>query len=269
VFTGDRIGVYHPDVTAPGSNISSTCDTAGTAVGPCPPGENTEASGTSMASPHAAGAAAVLLQANPSLTPDLMRSALEATAKPVKKADGTTAPFWQAGYGRVDLAAAVDLAKSKSAARAIRSAQSSRDSAVRSSSTYTVPRSDFWTWDPGRVTLGGLDSRTVTGPVASTTKQLKVTISYPSLAVIGFNGTQYTVTVSDAAGKVLGTTSADLLDGAGTASAQIDLVAAKATYGTFTFQVSGDYAASDPDTLDSESLLGRVVVLQVAQLRPR
>jgi len=29
--------------------------------------------------------------------------------------------------------------------------------------------------------------------------------------------------------------------------------------------VSGQRAVSDPDTLDSESLLGRVVVLQVAQ----
>src|SRR5262249_24609691 len=46
VFTGDRVGVYPPDVTAPGDNISSTCDTAGTVVGPCPPGENTTASGT-------------------------------------------------------------------------------------------------------------------------------------------------------------------------------------------------------------------------------
>src|SRR6185436_9192652 len=65
VFTGNRIGMYHPDVTAPGVNISSTCDTTGTVVGPCPPDENTEASGTSMASPHVAGAVAVLLSANP------------------------------------------------------------------------------------------------------------------------------------------------------------------------------------------------------------
>jgi hypothetical protein len=36
--------------------------------------------------------------------------------------------------------------------------------------------------------------------------------------------------------------------------------------GTYTFQVAGDYAASDPDTLDSDSLLGRVVALSVAQL---
>src|SRR5205814_3011621 len=94
VFTGDRIGVYHPDMTAPGDSISSTCDTAGTVVGPCPPGENTVASGTSMASPHVAGAAAVLLQANPLLTPDQVRIALQATATPVtRNAATTTAPF--------------------------------------------------------------------------------------------------------------------------------------------------------------------------------
>ena len=37
-------------------------------------------------------------------------------------------------------------------------------------------------------------------------------------------------------------------------------------YGAFSFDVSGVYAASDPDTLDSDSLLGRVVALSVAQL---
>ena len=37
-FTGNRIGVVHPDVTAPGVAISSSCDTAGTVVGPLPTG---------------------------------------------------------------------------------------------------------------------------------------------------------------------------------------------------------------------------------------
>lgn len=143
VFTGNRIGVYHPDVTAPGDNISSTCDTAGTAVGPCPPGENTEASGTSMASPHAAGAAAVLLQANSTLTPDQLRSALQATAAPVAKEDGTQAPFWQVGYGRIDLATAVDLVRKKNAVKQIQSMQASRDKDVLAATGFEVATSDF------------------------------------------------------------------------------------------------------------------------------
>ena len=92
VFTGDRIGIYHPDVTTPGVAISSTCDTAGSpaVIGPCPPPNygNATASGTSMASPHVAGAAAVLLQANPSLSVNQVRNALQATAKPVTDAAG-------------------------------------------------------------------------------------------------------------------------------------------------------------------------------------
>ena len=89
--------------------------------GPCPPGENTEAQGTSMASPHVAGAVAVLLQANPQLSNTQVRSILQTTAKPVKALDAAgevtsaTAPFWQVGYGRVDLAAAVAAARSPSA----------------------------------------------------------------------------------------------------------------------------------------------------------
>lgn len=36
--------------------------------------------------------------------------------------------------------------------------------------------------------------------------------------------------------------------------------------GAFTFDVSGEFAVSDPDTIDSESRLVRMVTLQVAQL---
>src|SRR5436190_7646823 len=112
VYTGDRIGLVHPDVTAPGVDISSTCDSTGTVVGPCPPGENTTASGTSMASPHVAGAAAVLKQAQPALTPTQVRQALEATATTVKVDGGTaTAPFWQVGHGYVNLDKAVALVR--------------------------------------------------------------------------------------------------------------------------------------------------------------
>jgi serine protease AprX len=265
-FTGDRIGVYHPDVTAPGVAISSTCDTAGTAVGPCPPGSNTVASGTSMASPHAAGAAAVLLQANPSLTPTELRSALQSTADPVADPAGAPLGFWQIGYGHIDLVGAVGLVQGSGVSKRITSAQNAADQRVTASTAYSVSRSDFWTWDAPRVAVAGTDSRTFTADVPSRTTHLKVTLSHPSLAVVGSNAMIYTVKVLDATGQVLGTTT-ESTSGAGTASLLLDLKAAAAHAGNYTFQVSGQRAVSDPDTLDSESALGRVVVLQVAQAR--
>ncbi|HEX6127826.1 MAG TPA: S8 family serine peptidase [Candidatus Limnocylindria bacterium] len=269
VFTDDRIGVYHPDVTAPGVDISSTCDTAGTVIGPCPPPDydNATASGTSMASPHVAGAAAVLLQANPSLTPEQVRVALQATATPVAAADGTSLPFWQVGYGYVDLEAAVDLVTAKGNwAKALARAANQADARALSGG-YSVTRSDFWTYDAPRVALAGSDARTFSAPVSASVSHLKVAISHPSGAVLGLNGPfTYTVTVRDAAGAVLGTTTETMTQGAGTATLLVDLAAAGAAYGTFSFEVSGELAVSDPDTLDSESLLGRMVTLQVAQL---
>ena len=269
VWTGDRIGVYHPDVTAPGVAISSTCDTAGTVIGPCPPPnyDNATADGTSMASPHVAGAAALLLQANPNLTPAQGFSALQASATPVKAANGSALPFWEAGYGYVDLNAAVNLVRSKTWAKDLPKAQSRADARVLGADGYAVSRSDMWQYAAPPATFAGTDAHTYTAPVALGTRFLKVTLSHPSLAVVGINGTSYTVTVKDAAGRVLGTTTESLTEGAGTASAFIDLSkAGSVAYGTFSFDVSGVYAASDPDTLDSDSLLGRVVALQVAQL---
>jgi serine protease AprX len=270
-WTGDRIGVYHPDVTAPGVDISSTCDTAGTVIGPCPPPEYGQAvaSGTSMAAPHVAGAAAVLLEANPALTPDQVRSALEATARPVAAADGSALPFWQAGYGYVDLDTAVSLVRSKSWTKDLPKAQSRADARVLAADGFGLTRTDIWTYDAPRGTVAGTDNRTYAVAVPIGTTHVKVTLSHPSLAVVGINGTSYTVAVRDAAGQLLGTTTESFTEGAGTASSFIDLRSFQnppVAYGAFTFEVSGEYAASDPDTLDSDSLLGRMVTLQVAQL---
>jgi len=267
VFIGDRIGVYHPDVTAPGVDISSTCDTAGSLIGPCPPPDygNAEASGTSMASPHVAGAAAVLLQANPALTPDQVRLALQATATPVTGATG----LWQVGYGYVDLSNAVTLVRAKKWDRELLRASTAADRRVAASDGVVVPRSDLWTFDAPRVAAAGSDTRTFAAPVAPGITKLKVTLSHPSLTVIGRNGMQWTVTVRDGSGRVIGTTT-EATTGAGTASVLIDFASLTppVTYGTFTFTTSSVLAVSDPDTLDSESLLGRTVTLQVAQLSP-
>lgn len=268
VFTGDRIGIYHPDFTAPGVSISSTCSTAGVAVPACPPYGNRSASGTSMASPHIAGAAAVLLQANPGLTPAQVRSALQATATPVAAADGSALPFWQVGYGYVDLQAAVNLVRAGNWSKELPRAQARADARVLAVDRFAVRRSDFWTYDAPRVAAARTDHRTYATNVTSDPTHLKVTLSHPSGAVIGENLMNYTVTVRDAAGQLLGTTT-EAAAGAGTASVLIDLRSFQnppVTFGAFTFDVSGELALSDPDTLDSESLLGRMVTLQVAQV---
>jgi serine protease AprX len=263
-FLGHRVGIYHPDLTAPGSNISSSCDTAGTAVGPCPPGENTSASGTSMASPHVAGAAAVLLQANPRLTPEQVRQALNATARPVMNYDvDEIAPFWQTGYGRVDLAAAVALVKRRDWAKAIAKGQRSADARVLRAG-QAVRRADFWTFDAPPVALVGSDERTFAVEVPKGTTHLKVSIGHPSLQTLGANLMEWPVEVRDASGRVLGTTQEFLF--AGSAVAMFDLRELKPAFGEFTFITSGVLAVSDPDTIDSDSILGRMVILHVAQI---
>ncbi|HEY6738149.1 MAG TPA: S8 family peptidase [Actinopolymorphaceae bacterium] len=62
------------DIFAPGSDITSTSNASDTAT--------TEMSGTSMATPHAAGAAALVLEQDPSATPQQVRDTLVSTATP-------------------------------------------------------------------------------------------------------------------------------------------------------------------------------------------
>jgi serine protease AprX len=273
VFFGDRIGLYHPDVTAPGDNISSTCSSASTIIGPCPPPTytNAVAGGTSMASPHVAGAAAVLLQANPNLTRDQVRMALQATATPVTRFGSTTEAdrFWRVGYGHVDLAAAVNMVRSKNWSKNLARAQSAADARVLAADGFKAIRSDFWTYAAPPVAVEGTtDSQDFTAPVGLGVSHVKVALSHPSLAVAQLNGTEYTVTVYDAAGTQLAVTTEAYILGAGTSSALIEFskLPQPPVLGTWTFHVSGELAASDPDTLDSESLLGDTVTLTVVQL---
>jgi serine protease AprX len=268
VYRGDRIGLVHPDVTAPGVNIFSTCDTLGTVIGPCAPGKNAEASGTSMASPHIAGAAAVLLQAQPKLTPNQVRLALQATATVVHSdaAKAHALPFWEVGYGYVNLDKAVALVRSRHWSSKLAKSARRANRRVGAADGIKVVRGDFWTYDAPRLAAGGSDTHTYTVPVRRAVDRLRVSLAHPSLGTVGANLTSYTVTVTDPKGKIIGTTTESPTAGSGTATVLVNLRKLGARAGVYTLHVSGTYAASDPDTLDSDSALGREVTLQVAQL---
>ncbi|MFI9824617.1 S8 family peptidase [Streptomyces sp. NPDC052013] len=103
--TGPRLGdgAIKPDVTAPGVDITAASakgNDIAKEVGEKPAGYMT-ISGTSMATPHVAGAAAILKQQHPKWTYTELKSALTASTK-----GGTYTPFEQ-GSGRIQVDKAI------------------------------------------------------------------------------------------------------------------------------------------------------------------
>ncbi|KOV65979.1 hypothetical protein ADL00_18330 [Streptomyces sp. AS58] len=91
-----------PDLTAPGVGIVAA-RAAGTHMGTPENEYYTAASGTSMATPHVAGAAALLKQRHPDWTPETVKNALVGSAETI----AGQGPDEQGG-GRLDVAGAVD-----------------------------------------------------------------------------------------------------------------------------------------------------------------
>ncbi|PPK63814.1 S8 family serine peptidase [Actinokineospora auranticolor] len=99
---GPRIdGALKPDITAPGENIVAAKAAQATIGDPAEDGY-IALSGTSMATPHVTGSAALLKQRHPDWTGQQLKAALTASARPAPGLDG----FAQ-GAGRVDVSAAL------------------------------------------------------------------------------------------------------------------------------------------------------------------
>ena len=93
-------GAIKPDLTAPGVDVTAA---RGNDSGLGSPGDGTVTmSGTSMAAPHVAGAAAILAQQHPDWTAAQLRSALMASARPAADLD-----VFAQGAGRLDIGAAL------------------------------------------------------------------------------------------------------------------------------------------------------------------
>jgi subtilisin family serine protease len=110
VVTGSGGTVYvsedRPTVTAPGVSILAARASAGTFTPALSfPPWYTSLSGTSMAAPHVAGIAALLLDANPSLTPAQIKAILEDTADLMSGYEP-----WEVGAGFVNAYDAVTAA---------------------------------------------------------------------------------------------------------------------------------------------------------------
>jgi len=91
------VGLLKPDVSAPAVNVNSLVAPSGYS--------GNSWSGTSMACPHAAGVAALMLQKNPTLSPAGVDSLLELSSLDL----GTVGKDNQFGSGRIDALAAVNL----------------------------------------------------------------------------------------------------------------------------------------------------------------
>ncbi len=82
-----------PDLVAPGAFVNTTLND----------GKYNFTSGTSFAAPHVTGAAALLLQKEPDLEPNDIKSILTTTSDSVSDAYGNKFPFEFAGTGRLNL----------------------------------------------------------------------------------------------------------------------------------------------------------------------
>lgn len=97
-----ELDLLKPDLAAPGTDILAAQANGMSAFVP----EFGLLSGSSMASPHLAGGAALLLALQPDWTPAEIQSALQLTARPLRDAEGRAVTALEGGAGGIDLAAA-------------------------------------------------------------------------------------------------------------------------------------------------------------------
>lgn len=237
-FKGDRLGIYHPSVAAPGHLIETSC-TAGPNpyAGPltdiaCEPGGTGVSSGTSFAAPHIAGVIALLEQRRDALKPATIKKVLEATARPTTPAS----PFWQTGYGLIDAPSAVALIEKPDWKPRLERLHEAAARRILKSREWKVPVSEHWSWELPVATVQGIpDTRELSLRVQRGIKAINLSVADANSIYFLREG-HYRVTVMDAAGTVIGQTTPTGLFGS---SLFIDLRSQKVAFGEWTLLVEG------------------------------
>ena len=197
-----KMGQYHPAVVALGENVVGPRAAAtivpfygarrDVALAPGQQARYTIQSGTSMASPETAGVVALLLEANPGLGPADVRRILQVTARTI-----AGVPFFRQGYGTIDVAAAVGLARRLAGEPAadvgiLDERQAARDAEVLAGLSHPLDTAAWTDYIPG---FDGASRRPI--PVEAGTGRLK---AVSSIAPFG-PGPANAIIVRDAAGR--------------------------------------------------------------------
>ena len=183
-----------PTVTAPGTDIISTRTVSPVGVlstqqdvAVLPPAQlpyYTHLTGTSMAAPHVAGIVALMLDANPALTPYQVKAILEETATNLPNRES-----WEVGRGMVNAFAAVDRAyrlagygTSINATRAFNSSVNSSSSSKSFTINYnpTSPATNAQTFAVPAGTSSMELSCKVTGVMGETGNPINLVVLSPS-----------------------------------------------------------------------------------------
>ena len=201
-----------PDLVAPGENIYSGAITTTNPGGVSDPSRFKSASGTSQATPHVAGAAALLKQLHPSWTPLQIKSALISSANNAVFTDSTktvNAGVLDDGSGRADLSLASSVNATFSPASlsygfisvGAQAVQVSKDLEITNQSggpnTYTI---SFQNLNPGTgISLSA--SASSVSPAAGQSTTVTITLTAAGCASTG-DRTGYVV-ITDQGNQVL------------------------------------------------------------------
>ncbi|MGW1549162.1 S8 family serine peptidase [Streptomyces sp. NPDC002346] len=187
-----------PEITAPGVGIVAA-RAAGTTMGTPVDANYTSANGTSMATPHVSGAAAILVQRHPDWSADRLKQVLVSTAK-----QGSYTAY-QGGNGRVDVPKAINATTYSSPAVISMGKKSAESAPVTKTINYVNTSATDATLSLRLFSAGEtapppdgmftLSANSVTVPANSTAS---VTVTYrPELGAVGDYTGVITATAAD------------------------------------------------------------------------